>query len=32
MQKPIPYNHDAKAKVIPGWDIEMGISRDKSMF
>ena len=25
MQKHIPYNHDAKAKVIPGWDIEMDI-------
>ena len=32
MQKHIPYNRDAKAKVIPGWDIEMDIARDKSMF
>ena len=28
MQKHIPYNRDAKAKVIPGWDIEMDIARD----
>ena len=32
MQKHIPYNRDAKAKVIPGWDIGMDIARDKSMF
>ena len=28
----IPYSHHPKAKVIPGWDIEMDIARDKSMF
>ena len=32
VQKHIPYNHKTKAKVIPGWDIEVDIARDKSMF
>ena len=32
MEQHIPYSHHPKAKVIPGWDIEMVIARDKSMF
>ena len=32
MQKHIPYSHKSKTKVIPGWDIEMDIARDKSKF
>ena len=26
------YSHQSKTKVIPGWDIEMDIARDKSKF
>ena len=32
MQKHIPYSHKSKSKVIPGWDIEMDIARDESIF
>ena len=32
MQQSIPYSHQSKVKVIPGWDIDMDIARDKSMF
>ena len=32
MQQSIPYSHQSKGKVIPGWDIDMDIARDKSMF
>ena len=32
MEQHIPYSNHPKAKVIPGWDIEMDIARDKSMF
>ena len=32
MEQHIPYSHHPKAKVISGWDIEMDIARDKSMF
>ena len=32
IQKHIPYSHKSKTKVIPGWDIEMDIARDKSKF
>ena len=32
MEQHIPYSHHPKAKVIPGWDIEMAIARDKSKF
>ena len=32
MQQSIPYSHQSKVKVIPGWDIDMDITRDKSMF
>ena len=32
MEQHIPYSHHPKAKVIPGWDIEMDIARNKSMF
>ena len=29
MQQSIPYSHQSKVKVIPGWDIDMDITRDK---
>ena len=32
MQQSIPYSHQSKVKVIPGWDSDMDIARDKSMF
>ena len=32
MQKHIPYSQKSKTKVIPGWDVEMDIARDKSKF
>ena len=32
IQQFIPYSHQSKVKVIPGWDIDMDIARDKSMF
>ena len=32
MQQSIPYCHQSKVKVIPGWDIDMEMARDKSLF
>ena len=32
MQQSIPCSHQSKVKVIPSWDIDMDIARDKSMF